>query len=178
MLSGQELPHYTYDDFKLWEGAWELIAGIPYAMTPTPSYRHQRISQIIARLLDEGLDDCESCHALLPVDWIVADDTIVEPDNMVICYQPKGKFLTKAPSIIFEILSPSTATKDRTTKYSIYEHEGVKYYCIVDPENSVAKVYLLQEGRYIKQLDATDEVFTFDVAKCQFNFDFSRIWAE
>ena len=29
-----ESPHYTYEDFCQWEGQWELIQGIPYAMTP------------------------------------------------------------------------------------------------------------------------------------------------
>lgn len=178
MLSENDLPHYTYDDYMLWEGRWELIEGIPYAMTPSPNFRHQRISHIIARLLDEALDNCNLCQGVLPVDWIVAEDTIVQPDNMVICYQPAGNFLTRAPALIFEILSASTAQKDRNIKFSIYEREGVSYYCIVDPENDVAKIYLLQAGRYIKQLDATDESVEFDLGICRIDFDFSRIWAE
>ena len=28
------LPHYTYEDYCMWEGNWELIDGIPYAMSP------------------------------------------------------------------------------------------------------------------------------------------------
>ena len=39
-----------------------------------------------------------------------------QPDNLVICYSPEGDFLTKAPTLIFEILSPSTSKKDRVTK--------------------------------------------------------------
>jgi len=27
------LPHYTYSDYENWEGQWELIDGIPYAMS-------------------------------------------------------------------------------------------------------------------------------------------------
>ena len=177
MLSRQDLPHYTYKEYARWEGRWELIAGIPYAMTPSPSFRHQRVSQLIARLLEDALEKCQQCTAVLPVDWIIEEDTIVQPDNMVICYQPEGKFLTKAPSIIFEILSPSTSQKDRHAKYAIYEREGVSYYCIVDPENKVAKVFRLQNGRYVKQLDATDESFEFGIQDCLLNFDFSRIWA-
>lgn len=178
MLSINDLPHYNYDDYEMWEGRWELIEGIPYAMTPSPNFRHQKISQEIAHLLGDALDDCEQCQAVLPVDWRVAEDTIVQPDNMVICFQPAGKFLTRAPSLIFEILSDSTAHKDRHTKYSIYEREGVNYYCIIDPENSVAKIYRLLAGRYVKQLDATEESFEFDLGKCHIDFDFSRIWAE
>lgn len=29
------LPHYRYDDYLLWEGEWELIDGIAYAMACT-----------------------------------------------------------------------------------------------------------------------------------------------
>jgi Uma2 family endonuclease len=176
MLTPKELPHYVYDDYALWEGRWELIEGIPFAMTPSPSFRHQRISQEIARLLSDSLDECKHCQAVLPVDWRVTEDTVVQPDNMVICYQPTGAFLSKAPSLIFEILSPASAEKDRHTKYSIYEREGVTYYCIVDSVDNVVKVYRLREGRYVKQLDATDESFEFDLGKCKIAFQFARIW--
>ena len=175
-LTARELPQYTYEDYSNWEGRWELIQCIPYAMSPSPGYTHQRISQKIARLLDEALDDCASCRAVLPVDWKIADDTVVQPDNMVLCYQPQASFLTKAPSLIFEILSPSTSSKDRITKFNLYEEEGVEYYCIVDPKTGTAKVYVLRDGRYVKLLDATDETVTFTLKECVFAFDFSGIW--
>ena len=178
MLSINDLPHYKSTDYEMWEGRWELIEGIPYAMTPSPNYRHQTISQEIARLLGDALDDCEQCRAVLPVDWRITEDTIVQPDNMVICFQPAGKFLTRAPSLIFEILSESTAHKDRHVKYAIYEREGVNYYCIIDPENSVAKIYHLSSGHYVKQIDATEESYLFDLGASHIDFDFSRIWAE
>jgi Uma2 family endonuclease len=178
MLTPEELPHYVYEDYALWEGRWELIEGIPYAMKPSPDFRHQRISLKIARLLDEALDGCDVCRAVLPVDWRVTEDTVVQPDNMVICYRPSGAFLTKAPALIFEILSPSTARKDKRTKYGIYEREGVAYYCIVDPENKATEIYRLDEGRYVKQMDAVDELFAFDLGKCRIKFDFARIWIE
>ncbi len=34
------LPHYTYDDYIHWEGQWEIIKGIPYAMSPAPIPAH------------------------------------------------------------------------------------------------------------------------------------------
>ena len=30
------LPHYTYEDYTIWEGRWELIDGFPIAMSPSP----------------------------------------------------------------------------------------------------------------------------------------------
>lgn len=178
MLTPTELPHYTYADYAQWEGRWELIEGVPFAMTPSPTFRHQLISQAIASQLSKALAECNECRAVLPVDWKVAEDTIVQPDNIVICYEPTGDYLTKAPSLIFEILSPSTEEKDRHTKFSIYEREGVLFYCIVDPENRVAKIYRLYEGRYVKAMDATDESFSFNLEKCQIEFGFTGIWAQ
>ena len=35
-LKVEDLPHYTYDDYVQWEGRWELIKGIPFAMVPAP----------------------------------------------------------------------------------------------------------------------------------------------
>ncbi len=35
------LPYYTYEDYCRWEGRWELIDGIPFAMSPAPTPRHQ-----------------------------------------------------------------------------------------------------------------------------------------
>ena len=172
----EDLPHYLYEDYLTWEGRWELIEGIPFSMQPSPTFRHQQISQKIAWLLDVAMEHCDVCQAVLPVDWKVSENTVVQPDNSVICYEPEGSFLTKAPSMIFEVLSPSTAAKDRGIKHSIYEREGVKYYCLVDPENEVVKVFELVQGRLVKKVDVTKESVDFDLGVCEFTLDFSRIW--
>ena len=31
-LKKEDLPAYTYEDYQHWEGDWELIEGIPYAI--------------------------------------------------------------------------------------------------------------------------------------------------
>ena len=98
----EDLPHYTRDDYRPWEGRWELIHGIPYAMTPAPSIKHQSVSSRIDRLLQEALDQCDECRALLPVDWRIDEDTVVQPDNLVICHQEEKPYLTRAPALVFE----------------------------------------------------------------------------
>lgn len=171
-------PHYTYEDYLLWEGQWELIEGIPYAMSPAPTIRHQSISQKISVELGSKLNSCKKCHALLPVDWRIAEDIVVQPDNLVVCGEVSGQYLTQAPEVIFEILSPTTASKDRNLKFELYEREGVQYYVIVDPETQMAKVYQrFADGRFVKQLDAQKQTFSFDLGECQIDFDFSLIWS-
>ncbi len=173
----EELPCYTYDDYVQWEGRWELIHGIPYAMSPAPTIQHQTISHKIAVALAKSLEQCEHCQALLPVDWKINDSTTVQPDNLVVCEKPEEQYLTKAPALIFEILSKSTATKDQNTKFRLYEEEGVKYYIIVDPKKQTARVYQLQNSTFIKLLDATKESCDFDLGKCKITFEFLNIWA-
>jgi len=178
IVKENEYPRYTYDDYKNWEGRWELIEGVPYAMTPAPSPKHQLISNNIARELGNQLKDCPECKALLPVDWKISDDTVVQPDNLVVCYSLGDKpYITKAPSLIFEVMSSSTSLKDREIKYRLYEREGVKYYVLVDPEEQMAKVFVLKNGRYIKVGDFTSENVEFNLGKCVIHFDFSKIWS-
>jgi Uma2 family endonuclease len=170
------IPRYTYKDYLQWDGRWEIINGIAYSMTPSPSIAHQDISQRIAIRLSELLSGCRKCRSLLPVDWKIDDGTVVQPDNMVVCGNIKGKYLTGAPVIIFEITYPSTSFKDRNVKYKIYENQGVKYYIIVDPRKKSADVYTLKNRRYVTLCKSGTNKVTFDLCDCGIEFDFSRIW--
>ena len=40
----ENLPHYTIQEYKKWEGNWELIYGIPYAMSPASVNKHQLLT--------------------------------------------------------------------------------------------------------------------------------------
>lgn len=114
----EDFPHYTYDDYKLWKGRWELMNGIAFAMAPSPIFEHQNISSDISYELKNLLKGCKSCKSVLAVDWIISDDTIVCPDNSVVCGDIKSKFIETTPEIIFEVLSPSTKNIDRNRKYN------------------------------------------------------------
>lgn len=178
-LKLEEIETYTYDDYVNWKDRWELIDGYPYMMAPMPMIKHQRVSNKIARQLDVIFEDCTKCQVLLPIDWKISNDTVVQPDNSVICHKPLNEaYITKAPRIIFEVLSKSTAKKDMGIKFNLYEKEGVLYYVIVDPDELIAKVYKLKDGKYIKVCDATDEIVEFDLKECKEikEFDFSKIW--
>lgn len=135
------LPHYTWNDYQNWEGAWELIDGIPYAMSPAPSIEHQRISSNLAWQFNQQLQNCPSCQHLLPVDWKIDKDTIVQPDHLIVCGEVSGNYLDRAPILVVEILSPSTEQKDRNAKFKIYENNDVGFYLIVSPEAQEIEVY-------------------------------------
>ncbi len=54
----RDLPNYKYEDYKLWEGDWELIEGIPYAMAPSPFGTHQRILMEFGKQISNQLEGC------------------------------------------------------------------------------------------------------------------------
>ena len=54
-----------------------------------------------------------------------------------------------APDLIVEVLSPSTAKRDRGYKKDLYERSGVKEYWIVDPMNKAIETYLLKNGKFV-----------------------------
>jgi len=170
------LQTYTAQDYRQWEGDWELIDGYPVAMAPSPVVEHQITSFAIAQQLGEGLRDCPHCQALFEMDVEFSDDTVVRPDVLVICYAPEGERLTRAPDLVFEVISPKTARVDEVTKFDLYQREGVAYYVVVYPAAKKAKVWHLVDGQYRKVADFQDEPYRFDLSKCGINFDFSRLW--
>ena len=170
------LETYTMQDYLQWAGDWELIYGQPLAMAPSPGLTHQTLSMMIARQLDEALDDCPRCQALFEIDVEFSVDTVVRPDVLVICYQPEGDRLTRAPSLIFEVLSSKTARRDEVVKFELYRTEGVENYVLIYPESKTARVYRLIEGEYRIAGDFHDEQYRFELQGCIIDFDFSRIW--
>ncbi len=143
------IPHYTYEDYCQWEGKWELIEGMPYAMSPAPIPQHQRVSVNLCILFNEALKkDCNKCKVYMPIDWKIEDDTIVQPDLLIVCNKIEKKFLDFPPILVVEILSPSTAMKDRGLKFEIYQTQKVKYYIIIDPQFKKIEVYELINNKY------------------------------
>jgi len=178
-MSVAALLNYTYDDYANWEGEWELIEGLPVSMAPAPVKIHQRIAGEIYMSLNQNMQkECGLCEVLYEVDWKVTEETVLRPDIVLICNDEHEAYLAKAPKIIVEILSPSTAKKDETVKFDIYEAEGVQYYILVYPDDLKAKVYSLKEGKYIKVADFSHEVLEFDDVECELSLDFAKVFGK
>jgi Uma2 family endonuclease len=167
---------YTYDDYKMWEGDWELFDGVPVAMAPAPMRKHQSLaSEIIYNLRDE-IGECLECEVLGEVDYKIADDTILRPDIVLTCNEENESHLLKAPEIIVEILSKSTAKRDEKYKFSIYEAQKVKYYILVYPDDLYAKVFKLKDSKYDKEGDFSSEKYRFDETLCRVELDFKKVF--
>ncbi len=173
------LPHYTYEDYLHWEGRWELIDGIPFAMSPSPNMKHQWIAANIMGELRNALKNaqCKNCKVYDFVDIKITENTIVQPDCSVICKPTKKNYLDFPPSLVVEILSPSTALKDRHTKFSLYENFGIKYYLIVDEEKNEVEIYSLQNSKYKLQENPPEIPFVFLLDNdCKIEVLLKNIW--
>ena len=157
---------YVYADYCTWDDSerWELIGGVPYAMSPAPSSRHQTIIGALYLQLGNFLKG-KSCKVFLsPFDvrlnFDTDDDTVVQPDLLVVCNQAKidDKGCNGAPDMVIEILSPSSARHDKSVKFRLYQQFGVPEYWIVDPETKTVQVHVLDNGRYYTNIytDADD----------------------
>jgi len=173
----QLLPHYTFEDWQRWEGQWELIHGVPYAMSPAPVPKHQIIANALGSEFAVALKKCKHCKAMQPVDYRVADDIIVQPDLLVVCRKIEKAYLDFPPSLVAEILSPATALKDRHTKFQIYESQKISYYVIVSPDAEEVEVYTLQNDAYRLSAKGRDISFSFSFeTDCSAGIDFTEIW--
>jgi Uma2 family endonuclease len=73
-IAHKYLPNYTYEDYCQWEGRWELINGIPFAMAPMHTPIHQTINGNLYANFETALK--KDCKAYLPIDWKIFDNTI------------------------------------------------------------------------------------------------------
>ena len=84
--------------------------------------------------------------------------------------------MTKAPEIIVEVISKSTAKRDEKTKFKLYQDEMVKYYIIAYPRDLKAKIYKLENGKYIKEGDFLTESYTFEETTCKASINFDNVF--
>ena len=168
------IEYYTYEDYKRWEGDWELIGGIVYAMRPFALPSHQMTSgKILAQLL-ESTKNCPQCHALMESEVKFGEETVVRPDVYIKCGELDD--ITITPQIIFEVISKESVRRDELLKYNLYKQEGVRYYVIVYPDEKKAKVYKLINGEYIKVDEIRDGVLEIDDLECGVRVDFGEVW--
>jgi Uma2 family endonuclease len=170
ILSGQERMNmgalqkekrrFTYADYKEWEldesERYELIDGEAFAMS-APNTRHQAVlvelsSQFRVYLRGKPCQVFPSPYDVrLFYEEDESDDTVVQPDIMVICDKNKigDEGCRGAPDLIIEILSPSNTATEMERKFLLYREAGVREYWIVDSKNNTLKVHLFQDSNIL-----------------------------
>lgn len=153
---------YSWADYQTWsdDERWEIIDGTPYNMSPAPRPRHQNlIGNIYAKF--HSFFKGKTCMPFMStVDVKLSDWDIVQPDLIVVCDKEtiKDTHIDGVPSLVIEVLSPSTEKEDRHQKLNLYAKAGVKEYWLVQPFPSFIEVLVLDNGKYrIEQVFDKDE---------------------
>lgn len=141
-LTYEDLQDFPDDGYRR-----ELIHG-QLLVSAAPVPKHQRAVFRLGSLLGAA---CPSHLEILPApcDWAVSEDTVFEPDLMVVHRESVGpKHIEGIPLLVVEVLSPSTKDTDNTLKRYEYEQAGVPAYWLVDPDVPSLTVLSLDSGIY------------------------------
>ena len=148
-MEALKLENYTYEDYldidRTTKERVELIDGRIYMMAGA-SAAHQDTVLNIALILKNLSKEKERClPRIAPFDLKLfngSDRNVVQPDVMLFCEDED------IPCAIFEVLSDSTAHKDKSVKKALYERFGIKEYFLVDTTLKIVDKYELERGRY------------------------------
>lgn len=122
---------------------YEVVRGELF-VTPPPSDDHETITARLTRILDpfvaaNGLGMVYHARAVMRF-----EGSEVEPDLMVRQPHPRGRKGSwddaPTPTLIVEVLSPSTRRRDHEHKRQLYLDAGVTEYWIIDPDNETIRV--------------------------------------
>lgn len=150
---------YTYVDYLSWpeDERVEIIDGDSYLLA-APSRIHQKVLSELHRQIANFLvgKECEvypaPFHVVLDLEGNTSNEEdiqhIFEPDITIVCDTSKldDAGCKGTPDMIVEVISPSTARRDKIVKFNKYEQAGVKEYWIIEPQEKIVSVFTLQEN--------------------------------
>lgn len=157
MTSSLSTIQWTIEDLdSLSQNEWnryEIIQGELF-VTRAPHYLHQRLSQKIARYLDEWSDRTGLGVAIITPGVIFSEQDSVIPDVVWISnerltqIEDESGHLLGAPELIVEVLSPGSVNekRDRSAKRKLYSLYGVQEYWICDRSLQQIEIYRRQES--------------------------------
>ena len=119
--------------------------------------------------------NCDA-ETIVELDWIIADDTVVRPDVMVVCGEPPDGHMHETPGLVAEVLSDSTRQNDLTYKRQLYHREGVDAYLVVDPVAETITIDRRQKrGDYVTE-NVTGDLSIDLCERCQVRMDRDAIF--
>jgi Uma2 family endonuclease len=131
---------------------YEIIDG-ELQVTPAPAPEHQWLSgQFFGLLWTHVRQNHLGMVFCAPLDVMFTDFSVVEPDIVYITAEQVARIgrrgIEEAPTLVIEILSPSTTARDRGIKRELYERQGVPHYWLAHPTRRTLEVHELRGGHY------------------------------
>ena len=174
----------TYDDYCELpndRNRYEILDG-ELSVTPAPATKHQIALGNLHRILSTHVFANHIGRLLLaPTDVILAATTVVQPD-LIFIGNDRSQVVTErgvegAPTLVIEILSPTTHRTDRETKAQLYAKYSVPHYWLIDPDQQVLEAYELSGDQYNLVTKAQDaDLFTPSVFP-GLSIQISDLWA-
>jgi Uma2 family endonuclease len=175
----------TYEDYVSLPDdgrRYEILDG-ELVVSPSPTTRHQIVVRNLLLALGNWVRAKGAGTVLCaPLDNILAQTTIVQPDVMYVS-KARASIMSErgmeaAPDLVIEILSGSTAARDRGIKKQLYAQYGVLRYWIVNATNNTLDVYTLRGGAYDRTAHYHgDDVVRVDVPE-GFELPLAEFWRE
>ena len=144
-------PHpWTVEDFLAFEAEeperYEYVDGIVRMMTGA-SAAHSRIKGNLSAALDAALGD-GPCSAYIDDLKVVTGTAVMYPDLLVIC-RPLAPDDDRVPdpTVVVEVLSPTTETHDRVRKWREYQSiASLRHFVLVAQSERRVEVYTREPG--------------------------------
>ena len=142
---------FTYEDYLHTpeDQYYELLDG-ELIVVPALGELHQSVSALLGwKLIQFASENRLGRVYHAPFDVVLSDLDVVQPD-LIFISNARAHIITDAniqgaPDLVIEILSPSTAARDKTFKRTLYAMHGVQEYWMVDAIAKTATVLLLGE---------------------------------
>jgi len=173
---------YTFEEWLTLESdQWIELYDGKLIYISTPLVKHQAILGNLYLQFGNFLKG-KKCNVYLPplgVRIFENEDTVLIPDLLVICDKEKldERVCNGAPDLTIEILSPSTAKRDKLVKYRLYQKAGVREYWIIDPDTDTLQVGVLSAGSYITSVYGSTDKAPVHILE-NFEIDLSEVFVE
>lgn len=135
------------DEFLTWcldqEGRWELVRGAPVRAMVGATRRHDTIVVRLIVALDRRLRGGPCSPQTADQALRTGEDSIRRPDVTVDCGETAANALEcSKPTIVFEVLSPSTRKTDRFRKLEEYKTvASLKHIALIDPDKPIVLLF-------------------------------------
>lgn len=179
--------NYTYRDYLEMpdEPGYriEILDG-ELVKEPAPNVPHQRASRRLQRILEDYFwpIDPEGEIFNAPLDVTFGSTNVVQPDILYVSGEQKAIVeyarVDGPPTLVVEILSPTTIRKDRLKKMQIYQRAGVKHYWLLDPEEKTLECYSLRDGLYAFVASGMDEDVVEHPEFAGMSIDLKTLWSK
>ena len=154
MVTAGVKPKFTYEDYYYApeDKRYELHDG-DLVVVPAPKEQHQdKVGALFIAIALFVRERMLGRVYIAPFDIVFTNHDVVQPDVIFVSNE-KLNIITPdniqgAPDLVIEVLSPSTAHRDRTFKRALYARHGVREFWMVDTNARLIEVLLLRESEY------------------------------